>query len=71
MSDAKAHDCCGAAKVVGMPNVQKSRKGKVPATPPEPNRRPTGQPKTPGDQGHEQRFDQLLDDVVFGKPTKR
>jgi hypothetical protein len=21
--------------------------------------------------GHKQRFDQLLDDVVFGKPTKR
>lgn len=25
----------------------------------------------PGEPGHKQRFDQLLDDVVFGKPTKR
>jgi hypothetical protein len=23
------------------------------------------------EQSHRQRFDQLLDDVVFGKPTKR
>ncbi len=41
-------------------------KGKPPAKAPAPPSKDKG-----ADQTHRQRFNQLLDDVVFGKPTKR
>ena len=54
--------------------MTKANRGSVKTPSPKPRKRAKKQsvdPVGPKEQTHRQRFDQLLDDVVFGKPTKR
>lgn len=54
--------------------MTKASRGSVKPPAPRPRKRAEKQsvePVGPKEPTHKQRFEQLLDDVVFGKPTKR